>query len=86
VDDLRHGIDLVVRGRDLLDATPDQIRLARILGRDVPPTFAHHGLILRPDGSKLSKADGATSVRELGAAGRTAQDLIAEASAAVAGR
>jgi len=82
VDDLRQGIDLVVRGRDLLDATPDQIRLARILGREVAPMFAHHPLILRPDGSKLSKADGATSVRELRAAGRTAAELIDEAAAA----
>lgn len=83
VDDLRHGVDLVVRGRDLLDATPDQIRLARILGRTGPPIFAHHPLILRPDGSKLSKADAATSVRELRAAGRTAPELIGEAATAV---
>ena len=83
VDDQRQGIDLVVRGRDLLDATPDQIRLARILGRDEPATFAHHALIRRPDGSKLSKADGATSVRDLRAAGRTPADLIAEAIAVV---
>ena len=34
VDDLRQGVDLVVRGRDLLDATPDQIRLGALLGRD----------------------------------------------------
>ena len=81
VDDLRHGVDLVVRGRDLLDATPDQIRLGRLLGRAAPPTFAHHPLILRTDGSKLSKADGATGIRDLRAAGRTAQGLIDEASA-----
>lgn len=80
VDDLRQGIDLVVRGRDLLDATPDQIRLGRLLGRGTPPTFAHHPLIRRPDGSKLSKADGATGIRELRAAGRSAQDLIREAA------
>jgi len=82
VDDLRHDIDLVVRGRDLLDATPAQIRLGQLLGRDDPPTFAHHPLILRPDGSKLSKADGDTGVRELRAAGRTAAELIAGAAAA----
>ncbi len=48
-----------------------------------PPGFAHHPLILRPDGSKLSKADGATSLRELRAAGRAAEDLIREAAVAV---
>ena len=60
---------------------PTQIRLGRLLGRATPPTFAHHPLIRRPDGAKLSKADGATGVRDLRAAGRTAADLIGEAAA-----
>jgi glutamyl/glutaminyl-tRNA synthetase len=80
VDDLRHGVDLVVRGADLVDATPDQIRLGRLLGRDVPPSFAHHPLIRRADGSKLSKADGATAVGELLDGGVTAQELIGQAA------
>ena len=83
VDDQRQGIDLVVRGRDLLDATADQIRLARLLGRETPPAFAHHPLILRADGSKLSKADGATGIRELRAAGWSPARVIAEATAAI---
>lgn len=83
VDDVRQGIDLVVRGLDLLHATPPQIRLGRLLGRDRPPTFAHHRLIRRPDGRKLSKADGSTSVRDLRAAGRNAEDLIGEAAHAI---
>ena len=83
VDDLRQGIDLVVRGRDLLAATPDQIRLGRLLGRERSATFAHHPLVRRPDGRKLSKADGDTSVRDHRAAGRTAEELIGEAAAAV---
>ncbi len=83
VDDLRQGIGLVIRGRDLLAATPVQIRLTHLLGREATATFAHHPLIRRPDGSKLSKADGDTSVRELRAAGRTPADLIGEAAAAV---
>lgn len=83
VDDLRQGIDHVIRGRDLLDATPTQIRLGATLGRDLPASFAHHQLIRRPDGHKLSKADGPTSVRELRAAGRRPEDLIGEAAAAI---
>lgn len=83
VDDLRQDVGLVVRGRDLLEATADQIRLGRLLGRAMPPVFAHHPLILRPDGSKLSKADGATAIRELRVAGRTAAQVIGEAAAAV---
>ncbi|MEW5992309.1 MAG: glutamate--tRNA ligase family protein [Chloroflexota bacterium] len=69
VDDMRHEIDLVIRGQDLLDATPAQIRLARLLGRATPPLFLHHPLIRRSDGRKLSKADGATGVRDLSATG-----------------
>lgn len=83
VDDLRQDVDLIVRGRDLLHATAAQIRLGRILGREAEATFAHHPLIRRPDGRKLSKADADTSVRELRAAGRTAEELIGAAAAAV---
>ncbi len=83
VDDLRQGVDLVVRGRDLLGATAAQIRLGRLLGRETPAAFAHHPLVRRDDGRKLSKADGATSVRDLRAAGATAPELIGRAAAAV---
>lgn len=82
VDDLRQGVDLVVRGEDLLDATPAQIRLGRILGRETPPTFLHHPLIRRPDGRKLSKSSDDTGVRELRAAGRSADEVIAAAAEA----
>jgi glutamyl/glutaminyl-tRNA synthetase len=76
VDDLRHGIDLVIRGRDLLHATAAQIRLARLLGRPVPPTFLHHPLVRHATGAKLSKARGDTSLRSLLDAGRTPADLF----------
>ncbi len=79
-DDLRHGVDLVVRGEDLLEATPAQIRLGRLLGRAEPPTFAHHPLVLRPDGSKLSKADHDTGIRDLLGEGRSPESLIGEAA------
>ena len=80
VDDMRQGVHLIVRGEDLLEATPAQIRLGRVLGRQGPPAFAHHPLVHRPDGSKLSKADGDTAVGELLDAGRTRQDLFGEAA------
>lgn len=82
VDDLRQGIDVVVRGRDLLHATPAQIRLARLLGRERPPVYLHHPLIRRPDGSKLSKSAGDTGVRELRASGRTAAEVRESAASA----
>jgi glutamyl/glutaminyl-tRNA synthetase len=83
VDDLRQAIDLVVRGRDLVADTPRQIRLGRLLGRPVPPVFAHHPLVLRPDGTKLSKSAGDTGVGELRSAGWTPDEVVGAAAAAV---
>jgi glutamyl/glutaminyl-tRNA synthetase len=80
VDDLRHGVDLVVRGEDLVDATAGQVRLAGLLGRGRPPAFAHHPLVRRLDGSKLSKADGATGVGELLEGGASPEALFGEAA------
>ncbi len=80
VDDLRQGIDLVVRGEDLLPETARQIRLARLLGRDQPPRFLHHPLIRKPSGAKLSKSNGDSGVRELRAAGWSATAVRAEAA------
>jgi len=83
VDDLAHRIDLVIRGADLLDATPAQLRLARLLtGAAHPARFLHHPLVRRADGTKLSKADGATAVRELLDAGADPAVLLADAARA----
>lgn len=76
VDDARHGIDLVIRGRDLLDATPLQLRLGRLLGREAPPRYLHHPLVRHETGRKLSKADGDTAVGALLDAGRTPASLF----------
>ena len=81
VDDRDQGVDLVIRGEDLLDSTGRQLRLARMLGRDVPPRFLHHPLIHRPDGSKLSKANRDTGLRDLRAAGHSPDSLLGEAAA-----
>jgi glutamyl-Q tRNA(Asp) synthetase len=75
-DDMAHGIGLVVRGEDLLESTGRQIRLARILGRASQPAFAHHALIRKPNGDKLSKASGDTGVRELRAGGAAPRDVL----------
>ena len=83
VDDLRHGIDLVIRGDDLLEATPVQISLGRLLGRADPARFLHHPLIRRPDGRKLSKADGATSIRSLLEIGSSVETVRSRAAGAI---
>lgn len=80
VDDIRHGIDLVIRGEDLLDSTGRQIRLARLLGRTEPPRFLHHALILDDEGHKLSKRTAAGPIGELRAQGRSAESILGEAA------
>lgn len=80
VDDIAHGIDLVIRGEDLLASTGRQLALRRLLGAAATPVFAHHPLIRKPSGEKLSKASGDTGVRELRAAGAAPGDVLREAA------
>lgn len=75
VDDFRQGIDLVIRGKDLLPSTGRQIRLARLLGREQPAAFLHHPLIMKSPTQKLSKSDGDTGIRDLRARGWTAEHV-----------
>jgi len=61
VDDALMRITHVIRGDDHLSNTPKQILVYEALG--VPtPQFAHLSMILGPDGKRLSKRHGATSV------------------------
>lgn len=76
VDDMEQGIDLVIRGEDLLASTGRQLRLARLLGRETPPRFLHHPLLRHADGRKLSKSAHDTGLRELRAAGRTRAEVL----------
>lgn len=76
VDDMEQGVDMVIRGEDLLESTGRQLRLARLLGRAQPPTFLHHPLVKHPDGTKLSKANRDTAVRELRAAGASVAEVL----------
>jgi glutamyl-tRNA synthetase/glutamyl-Q tRNA(Asp) synthetase len=82
VDDLDQGIDLVIRGEDILSSTGRQIQLARLLGR-AAPRYLHHPLVLDPQGRKLSKSRRDTGVRELRAAGASPASVRGRAAAAV---
>ncbi|RSK40160.1 glutamate--tRNA ligase family protein [Hymenobacter perfusus] len=58
-DDVRLGVNLVVRGHDLLDSTAAQLWLAPYLpkqGGFTKTRFLHHGLLRDAAGHKLSKS------------------------------
>jgi glutamyl-tRNA synthetase len=61
MDDTDMAITHVIRGDDHLSNTPKQIVVYEALGAEVP-TFAHLSMIWGPDGKRLSKRHGATSV------------------------
>jgi len=61
VDDIAMEITHVIRGEDHLTNAARQVLLFEALGHE-PPAWAHHSLIMGPDGAKLSKRHGATSV------------------------
>ena len=79
VDDMEQGVSLVIRGDDLLASTGRQLQLARLLGRQEPPRFLHHALIMKSATRKLSKADRDTSVHDMRAAGCSVADVIGRA-------
>jgi glutamyl-Q tRNA(Asp) synthetase len=61
IDDAVPGITDVVRGADLLDSTPRQILLRRLLGL-ADPAYLHLPVLVDPEGRKLSKSAGAAAV------------------------
>jgi glutamyl-tRNA synthetase len=63
VDDMEMGITHVIRGEEHLSNTARQALLYRALGA-TEPHFIHLGVILGPDGKKLSKRHGAASIAE----------------------
>ena len=68
VDDGDQGVTEVVRGGDLRAVTATQIRLQEALG--LPrPAYAHLGMVVGPDGSRLGKRAGALGVAALAARG-----------------
>jgi glutamyl-Q tRNA(Asp) synthetase len=61
VDDAEQGVTDVVRGADLLDSTPRQIYLQRLLGY-ATPRYLHVPAAVNAAGEKLSKQTGAAPI------------------------
>ncbi len=78
VDDMHFGVDLVVRGADLLDSTLAQLYLSGKLPYKVfgQSKFFHHPLIKDIAGRKLSKSAGDSSARFYREQGRSPADLF----------
>ena len=76
VDDALNGVTDVVRGLDLLDSTPRQIYLQRLLNLPTPG-YAHLPIAVHADGQKLSKLTGAPAIRSDRAAATLCQVLDA---------
>ena len=61
VDDIDYEITIIARGEDILSSTPKHILIMEALNATIPD-FCHLPLLFGPDGKKLSKRHGDTSV------------------------
>ncbi|OFW56202.1 MAG: glutamate--tRNA ligase [Actinobacteria bacterium RBG_16_64_13] len=75
VDDAGMEITDVIRGEDHITNTARQMMLFAALGKPAP-RYGHHSLILAPDGSKLSKRHGATSIGDFRSLGYLSAAMV----------
>jgi glutamyl-tRNA synthetase len=75
VDDLELGVTHVIRGEEHLSNTARQALLYKALGATWP-RFIHLGVILGPDGKKLSKRHGAASIADYRSGGYLPEALV----------
>lgn len=74
VDDAAQGVTHVVRGEDLLEATPIHRLLQALL--DLPvPVWHHHALVRDESGKRLAKRDDARAIRAYREQGMTPEDV-----------
>ncbi len=80
VDDVDLDITLIVRGNDLHESSAIQLHLAQRLGAEpfLQARFLHHPLLTRPDGAKLSKSKGDTTLKQMRESGIPVQAVYAQ--------
>ena len=77
VDDLLMGVTEVVRGDDLLPATPAQILLAQALRLcDSVLRYCHVPLVVGKDGKRLAKRHGDTRIASYREQGKTPEEIL----------
>lgn len=80
VDDLLMGVTEVVRGDDLLAATPAQILLAQALSKAIDgrrlPSYCHVPLVVGRDGRRLAKRHGDTRIATCREQGKSPGDIL----------
>jgi glutamyl-Q tRNA(Asp) synthetase len=74
IDDDLQGVNLIIRGEDLLPATDVHRLLQELLGLNVPK-YQHHHLLKGEDGRRFAKRDKSETIRALREAGRTVEDI-----------
>lgn len=76
-DDLHFDINLIVRGKDLVESTAAQLFLADCMGNEKfsETQFLHHSLVLDEQGEKLSKSAGSTSIKAWRENGRSSEEF-----------
>ncbi len=81
-DDAAYGVNLIVRGADLLHSTAAQLRLAQALHLDpfLQCSFYHHPLLLDGAGGKLSKSAGSMSLQALRESGISGGEIRRQAA------
>lgn len=77
-EDEQKGINTIVRGKDLEESTSIQMYLAKLLNYQLFPQskIIHHELLLDNEGNKLSKSEGALSMREIITGGKSYDSFL----------
>ena len=78
VDDVHDGVNLIVRGNDLLSSVERQLRIRELLTNNPQPVYIHHRLIMSDDNTnqKLSKSNFDHPIQRYREQGYTPQSLL----------
>ncbi|MDR3178336.1 MAG: hypothetical protein LBT96_05075 [Campylobacteraceae bacterium] len=82
LDDEKNGVNLLVRGEDLINSSAVQLFMANLFGFKsfLEASFIHHPLTLDKNGKKLSKSSGSYALYEWRKEGRKPFELFQEAA------